>query len=211
MNSKKAIEQLKQIEKFASKEMRLAAEWPKSQKWKILIATILSSQTRDEKTIEISEKLFKKFNSLKKLAKACLKDIKKIIKPINYYKTKARNIKKTAEILIEKYGGKIPSEIDLLLELPGVGRKVANVYLVAAENADAIGVDTHVARISRKLKWTKQKNRHKIEKDLEKLFPKKYWNSINWILVRFGRAHRTKDEDKILEKIKAKPYKLKTV
>jgi endonuclease-3 len=204
MKSNKAIKQLKAIEKFTDSKLRLAAEW--GEKWKILIATILSAQTRDELTIEISEILFKKYKSLGALASAKLADVKKIIRPINYYKTKAKNIVKTARIIEWDLHGKIPSTIEKLIELPGVGRKVANVYLVEAYKAEAIGVDTHVARISRKLNWTKNINRHKIEKDLENLFPRKYWNSINYILVRFGRTFWSKGkkggEDTILAEIR---------
>ncbi|MGC9309085.1 MAG: endonuclease III domain-containing protein [Candidatus Nanoarchaeia archaeon] len=203
MNKKKAISQLKKIEEMIpDKKLRLAAEW--KSRWKVLIATILSAQTRDEKTIEICKQLFKKYNSLEKLSKAPLKDIKQIIRPLNYYKTKAKHIKQTAHIVYKRYGGRIPKEIDKLLSLPGVGRKTANVYLVVAYNAPAIGVDTHVARISRKLGWTKHKNRHKIEQDLEELFPKKYYGQINWILVRFGRTigKNRKKEDELLKKLK---------
>lgn len=199
--TKKAISQLKAIEKITKHdEMRLAAEWPRGNKYKTLIATILSAQTRDEITIKVCEKLFAKYNSAEKLGGARLSEIEKLIRAINYYKTKARNIKATAK-LISRSG--IPKEINGLLELPGVGRKVANVYLVEAHKADAIGVDTHVARISQKMGWTKNSNKHKIEKDLEKLFPKKYWRSINYILVRFGRLYWTKNrtEDEILKGI----------
>lgn len=195
MNSKIALKQLKALEKYTDSSLRLAAEW--NEHWKILIATILSAQTRDEKTIEICEILFRKFGSVEKLAKADLREIRKVIRPINYYKTKSKNIKKTARMIIDG----IPKDIEGLLELPGVGRKVANVYLVEAFKAEAIGVDTHVARISRKLGWTKNKDKHKIEKDLEKLFPRKYWNSINYILVRFGRKNR-REEDEIFKRIK---------
>ena len=203
MDQKKAIKQLKKIEEILpEKDLRLAAEW--DEKWKILIATILSSQTKDEKTIDVCENyLFRKFKNLKALSRGNLKEIEKIIHGINYYKTKARNIKETARIIVYDKKGKIPDSIDGLLELPGVGRKVANVYLVTAFNADAIGVDTHVARISRKLGWTKENNRSKIEKDLEKLFPREYWNSINWILVRFGRTtgKNRKKEDEVLKEL----------
>jgi endonuclease III len=202
MNSKTAVKQLKSLERYTSdKEMRLAAEW--NFDWKILIATILSAQTRDEKTIEICEILFKKYPTLISFSKASTKSVQKIIRPINYYKTKSKHILETAKI-INKKG--IPTSIEELLELPGVGRKVANVYLAEAKKADAIGVDTHVRRISRKLGWTKNKNPHKIEKDLEKLFPKKHWRSINYIVVRFGRTYWSKGkkgkEDEILKKIR---------
>lgn len=209
MNTKTsiAIKQLKALEKLVnnskSKNLRLAAEW--KEKWKILISTILSSQTKDETTIRISEILFKKYLNIKRLAKAKLKDIKKIIKPVNFYKTKANNIKKTADIISKAKKGKIPEKIDELLKLPGVGRKVANVYLAVAHKKDTIGVDTHVSRLAVKLGWTKNKQsqKYKIEKDLEKLFPKKYWRSINYILVRFGRVFgkSRKKEDEILRKL----------
>lgn len=199
MNSKKAVKQLKAIQKLIrNNNLRLAAEWPK--KWQVLIATILSAMTRDEKTIEICEILFKKYTTSVKLGNARVSSIEKIIRPINYHKTKARHIKKTCQMIGSK---NIPDNLEDLMKFPGVGRKVGNVYLAVAHTADAIGVDTHVGRISYKMGWTKNKNPHKIEKDLEKLFPKKYWRSINYILVTFGRSigRSRKREDEILRKL----------
>ena len=198
MDRRKAIRQLKKIEKLSDQRVRLAAEW--REKWKVLISTILSSQTKDETTIEVSNRLYKKYSSLQKLANAGLDDVRKIIKSVNYYKTKAKHVIETAKIIVEKYKGEIPKTREELLELPGVGRKVANVYLVEAYEAAAIGVDTHVAYLSQLLGWTKNKNPHKIEKDLERLFPEKYWNSINYILVRFGRMYGTRKRQR--EKLK---------
>ena len=198
MNQKRAIRQLKFLERLVKgKEPRLAAE--QSSKWKILISTILASQSRDILTNKISAILYKKYKSPKALGKATLMEIKKIIRPINYYKTKAKHIKKTAKII----SNGIPKTREELMDLPGVGRKVANVYLAEAHDAPAIGVDTHVARISRKIGWTKNKNPHKIEADLERLFPKKYWNSINYIVVSFGQTYgkSRKKEDEILKKL----------
>jgi endonuclease-3 len=198
--SKRAVKQLKALEKeIKGYEMRLAAEWPKP--WQVLISTIMSAMTRDEVTIEVCEVLFKKYPSMKKLGNAPLKSIEREIRPINYYKTKAKNVKATCKILA---GKKIPRTVEELIKLPGVGRKVANVYLAEAHKEDAIGVDTHVARISQKLGWSKNHNKHKIEKDLEKLFPKKYWREINYIVVTFGRAFwtRRRKEDEILSKVR---------
>jgi len=200
MNSSKAVKQLKALRRLVrGREPRLAAE--QSAKWKVLISTILSSQTKDTTTNKISKILYHKFKSPKALSNASLKNIKKIIRPVNFYKTKSKNIKETAKF-ISKHG--IPKTREELMELPGVGRKVANVYLVEAHNAPAIGVDTHVERISQKLGWTKNKVPGKIEKDLEKLFPKKYWNSINYIVVSFGQLFGTsrKKEDEILSNFK---------
>ena len=201
MNPSKAVKQLIALKRLIrGREPRLAAE--QSAKWKVLISTILSSQTKDTTTNKISAILYKKYKNPKALANAPLKDIKKIIRPINYYKTKAKHIKETAK-LIQK---NIPKTREELMKFPGVGRKVANVYLVEAHNTPTIGVDTHVARISQKLGWTKNKDKFKIEKDLERLFPKRYWNSINYIVVSFGQLFGTsrKKENEILQKIKPK-------
>lgn len=191
MNKKRALWQLNKIKRLVEHrdDVQLAADWP--EKWKVLISTIMSSQTKDETTIAISNKLYKKYPTLKRLARASLSEIKRIIRPVNYYKTKARHIKKTAQILVKTYRCKIPSDREKLLELPGVGRKVANVYL-AVQGHQTIGVDTHITFLAQELGWTKNKNPHKIEKDLEELFPKKYRGSINYILVRFGRIFNTK-------------------
>lgn len=199
MESALAIRQLKAIQKLIhKKDLRLAAEW--NSKYKILIATILSAQTRDETTIAVSEILFKKYPSMKSLSKARLGSVEKMIRRINYHKTKAKNIVATAKILD---GRKIPETTEELLVLPGVGRKVANVYLAEAHRANVIGVDTHVKRISFKLGWTKSKNQDRIEKDLMALFPKKYWGEINDSLVRFGRTigRSKRNEDEVLGKL----------
>ena len=194
----RAIKQLKRLEKLVeNNKIRLAAEW--DEKWKILISTILSSQTRDEVTILVSEKLYDRYPTLKKLAKAKLVDVKKIIKPVNFYKTKAKNIIETAKLIKNK----IPETREELMKLPGVGWKVSNVYLYEAYHIDCIGVDTHVARLAGKLGWSKEEDKHKIELDLEKLFPKKYRGMINPVLVRFGRIYgtRRKREDEILKSL----------
>ncbi len=197
----KAVQQLKKIKKLVDikdKDLRLAAEW--SVPWKSLISTILSSQTRDDTTISISKKLYLKYGSLKKLSQADIKDVKNIIRPVNFYKTKAKHIIQSAKIIVNEWHGKIPKDRDKLMELPGVGRKVANVYLVHVHKAPAIGVDTHVTYLSQVLGWTKNKTQVKIERDLEGLFPKKHWNSINYILVRFGRLYSTRKRQ--VEKLK---------
>ncbi|MBM3233690.1 endonuclease III [Candidatus Pacearchaeota archaeon] len=195
--TRKAIKQLKAIEKLTDKSMLLAADW--TEEWQVLISTILSAQTKDETTIQVSRNLYKKYPTLNKLVKAKLKDVRKIIHQVNYHKTKSKNIIKTAKIIKNKYRGKIPHNIDKLLELPGVGRKTANVFL-AVHNHPAIGVDTHLAFLSQILKWTKNKNPHKIEADLQKLFPKIYWRRLNYILVRFGRIHKTRKKQ--IEKLR---------
>jgi endonuclease-3 len=205
MNSLIALHQLNYLKNLVEKhseQPRLAAEgWDED--WKTLISIILSAQTRDTKTIEVCKKLFAKYNTPKKLGNASFTEIKNAIHEVNYHKTKAKHIIETAKIISQKG---IPITLEELLELPGVGRKTANVFLVEAKNAPAIGVDTHVARLSIKMSWTTKKFEDKfgIEKDLEKLFPKKYWNSINYILVSFGQifGRSRTQEDKILKEVK---------
>ena len=200
MNEKIALKQLEFMKKNSSK-MRLAAEKWKSQ-WQILIAIILSARTRDEKTISVAKKLFEKFSSSKKLANAKLSDVKRIIKPLNFYKNKSKNIINCSKIISEKYKEKVPEKIEYLIELPGVGRKTANVF-ISEIGGKGIGIDTHVSYASQKLGWTKNKKQEKIEEDLKKLFSKKYWNKVNSTLVRFGKTHTgRREKDRLLEEIK---------
>ena len=104
--------------------------------------------------------------------------------------------------MVKEYHSKIPESIEKLIELPGVGRKTANVFL-AEIGKDTIGVDTHVSHISQKLGWTKHQKPAQIEKDLESLFPKKYWSKINETLVRFGKTYTSrKEKDELLREIK---------
>jgi len=199
MNKNKASGQLKELKKYKGK-LRLAAEGWNSE-FKTLIATLLSARTRDEKTIAVSKELFKKYPNAHSLAKAKLGNIQKIIRPINFYKTKSKNVVNCAKALAEKYNGRVPKKFEELIKLPGVGRKTANVFL-AVYGHPKIGVDTHVSQISMKLGWTKNKNPKKIENDLEKLFPKSKWRSINYILVGVGRSYRGKKQNELLNKIK---------
>jgi endonuclease III len=202
MDSKQAISEFRAIGKFARKtDMRLAAEgW--NRPWKILVATIMSAQTRDEVTINVATRLFRKFGTPKKMGDAKLVDIEGVMKSINYFRNKSKNIKGACAI-IARDG--LPRDVEGLVKLPGVGRKTANVYLAEVHNMDTIGVDTHLSYISRKLGWTKNIYPHKIEKDLKVLFPKAYRGKLNRACVRFGKHYRSKKiKDKILGNIKNK-------
>lgn len=196
----KVLKQLKELEKLSS-PMRLAAErWDKP--WQTLISTIASARTRDEITIPIANELFRKYPTVKVLASAKLKDVQKIIKPINFYKTKTKNIINCAKILVKTYKSEPPHDFNELIKLPGVGRKTANVFLSEMGRA-TIGIDTHVSYISRKLGWATSNEPEKIEEDLKKLFPKNYWKKINPILVRFGKTYTNRErKEELLEKIK---------
>lgn len=199
---KKALKQLKMLEKY-SKSPRLAAEfW--SNDFETLISIILSARTRDETTIRVAEKLFKKYPNAKKLSNADIKDVEGIIKPVNFYKNKSKAIIKCSKQINDNYNGKVPHEIEELLKLSGVGRKTANVFL-SEKGKNAIGVDTHVSYISQYLRWTNNKNPVKIEGDLEKIFPENKWKYVNPTLVRFGKTYTSrKQKNKILDEIKKK-------
>jgi len=189
MDFERVLRQLKELKRLGG-SMRLAAEsWDSD--WKCLISTIMSAQSRDETTIVIAEKLFDKYKSLNKLSNARYNDVLNIFKSLNYNKTKAKNVISCAKEIIFNYNGKVPHDFDKLIELPGVGRKTANVFL--SENGKhGLAVDTHVYQISRKLGWSHEKDPHKVEADLKKLFPRKYWSRVNPILVRFGKKYTSR-------------------
>ncbi len=160
----------------------------KYEPFKVLISTILSARAKDEVTEVISEKLFEKYPTAEKLARADKKDVIKIIRRIGFYNTKSKNIINSAKMLLEKFDGKVPNKMEQLIELPGVGRKVANCVLVYAYKQDAIPVDTHVHRISNRLGWVKTKKPEETEQKLEKLVPRKHWLMINDKFVSHGKT-----------------------
>ncbi len=202
MNKKKYfLEIFKKAEKkYGRYEKRLAAEEWKHE-WQTLIATIMSAQSRDETTIPIAENLFKKYNTLEKLANAEYKDILSIFKGLNYNRTKARNVINASKYLIECYKGKVPDTIEELLEIPGVGRKTANLVLIEVHNKDGICIDTHCQRLLNVLGIVKTKNPHQTELEMMKIAPKKYWSRINRILVLWGKEISGRDKKKILRKL----------
>src|SRR3989344_2830649 len=197
MELKRALRQLGELKRLGV-TMRLAAEsWGAD--WKCLIATVMSAQSRDETTIVIASELFSKYNSLDKLANANYSDVLHVFSGLNYNRTKAKNVIACAKMLIDSFNGKIPRDLDKLILLPGVGRKTANVFL-SEHGYPAIGVDTHLAYISQKLSWTKNKDSHKIEMDLKKLFAKNVWSSVNPTVVRFGKKYTSRKKKNIILK-----------
>ena len=153
----------------------------------ILIGTILSARTKDESTTRIVKDLFKVYKNAKQLANAKVKDVEKIIKSIGFYHVKAKRIIDVAKIIDSQYKGKVPDNLEKLIELPGVGRKTANCVLVYAYEKPAIPVDIHVHRISNRLGLVQTKNPEVTEFELMKLIPKKYWIDINDTFVMYGQ------------------------
>jgi len=153
----------------------------------ILISTLLSARTKDEITEKVSHKLFKNINSPHDLIKMNETEIERLIYPIGFYKTKARNLKKLAQILIRDYKSKVPDDVNKLLKLPGVGRKTANLVIIKAFNKYGICVDTHVHRIVNRWGYVKTKNPIETEMALKERLPKGYWKIINRLLVIYGK------------------------
>src|SRR3989344_7952375 len=153
----------------------------------VLVATILSARTKDETTIKVCEKLFEMVKCPDDFEKLSAKEIENLIYPVGFYKTKAKHLKKLPGVLKKEFNGKIPSEIDDLLKLPGVGRKTANLVRAVGFNKPAVTVDVHVNRIMNRLGYVKTKNPYETEMELREKLPKKYWEKINYLLVAFGQ------------------------
>ncbi|MDE1725129.1 MAG: endonuclease III [Thaumarchaeota archaeon] len=153
----------------------------------ILIGTILSARTRDENTSAVVRELFSKYKTARSLAKAKLPDVEKIIKRTGFYHVKAKRIMEVASIIDSKYSGTVPSTMEELLTLPGVGRKTANCVLVYAFDQPAIPVDTHVHRISNRLGMVQTKTPEETEIELMKKIPKEHWIRINDTFVMYGQ------------------------
>lgn len=156
--------------------------------FKVLISCVLSQRTREENTEKASRALFSIISTPEDILKMSEEEIAKIIRPVGFSKQKAKNILKICKILVEKYGGKVPAEKEVLKSLPGVGEKTANVVLCYGFGIPCIPVDTHVNRISRRLglvDWDAKLE--EVEPALRKIFKRKDWRMINLGMVQFGR------------------------
>jgi endonuclease-3 len=155
--------------------------------FQLLTATILSAQCTDRQVNQVTGHLFAQFPDPASLAAADLRDIKKFIYSTGFYNNKAKNIKACAQALLERHAGQVPEDLDLLVKLPGVGRKTANVVRSAAFGQPAIVVDTHVLRISNRLGLTKSPDPVKVEFDLMKSIPESSWSDLSLQFIYFGR------------------------
>lgn len=156
--------------------------------FQLLVATILSAQCTDKQVNGVTKELFKKLRTPHDFASASNETIEELIRPTGYFRNKSKNIKNCSKSLLEKYDGQVPRTLDELVKLPGVGRKTANVVLGSVFKIPGIVVDTHVARISKRLGLTKSNNPVKIEYDLMEIIPRENWNLFSLQLIYFGRA-----------------------
>ena len=165
-------------------QIKREGEYP----YRVLISTVLSSRTKDDITAQASEKLFSRAPNPRELNRLSGEEIAGLIYPVGFYRVKAKNIKNIANILLERYNGLVPDRLDDLLQLPGVGRKTANLVLGVAFNINAITVDTHVHRISNRLGIIKTEVPRETELDLQRVLPQKHWISFNAYLVAHGQV-----------------------
>ena len=153
----------------------------------VLISCILSLRTQDKTTHEASERLFRLAKTPQKMIKLSTAAIQKAIYPVGFYKTKAENIKKICNLLISENKGNVPDDLDALLELPGVGRKTANLVVTLGYGKPGICVDTHVHRITNRWGYVQTKTPDQTEMALRKKLPSEYWIIINDLLVSYGQ------------------------
>jgi len=155
--------------------------------FELLVATMLSAQSTDKQVNKITSKLFKQFNTPEEFAALEPCQLEEIIKGCGLFRTKSKNIIETSRILVEKYGGQVPRNLEALVELPGVGRKTANVVLSNAFNEDAIAVDTHVFRVANRLGLANSKTPLGTELQLRNTIPKELWSKAHHWLITHGR------------------------
>jgi endonuclease III len=156
--------------------------------FRVLIATLLSARTQDPVTHAASERLFDAAPSIAAMASMPASRIERLIYPVSFYRTKARHVKETSRLLLERHDGKVPDRIEQLLALPGVGRKTANLVLILAfESRRHICVDTHVHRISNRLGWVSTKSPRDTEEALYRVAGQRWWPEINLHLVTWGQ------------------------
>jgi endonuclease-3 len=155
--------------------------------FQLLVATVLSAQCTDKRVNQTTPALFKKYPNPQKMAKADLKDIQNLVKSTGFFRAKAKNIKGLSNKIMEEFNGKVPSNLEDLITLPGVGRKTANVVLGHAFGIPVITVDTHFGRLSRRFGWSKQNNPVKVEFEVGELIPEKEWTNLSQRMIWHGR------------------------
>jgi endonuclease-3 len=164
------------------------AEDTREDPFQVLISTMLSAQTRDPVTAAASARLFRVARTPRTMAALPVARIQKLIYPVSFYRVKARHVREATKQIVERFGGRVPSRMDDLLTLPGVGRKTANLVLILSHaSRENICVDTHVHRISNRLGWVQTRTPDQTEQALYRVVPKRFWPTVNLYLVTWGQ------------------------
>ncbi len=170
------------------RDRRQKWEARRSEPFKSLIGSVLSARNRDERTAITVEKLFSRYDTPERIANAPLGKIESLIRSSNFYRTKARRVKEIGRIIHERYNGRVPDDMDRLLELPGVGRKIAGIIMTYTFGRGvSIPVDTHVHRVANRIGLVKTRTPEKTEQELMKIVPRKDWIIVNELFVSFGK------------------------
>ena len=185
MNQKSRTDRIRKI--LRTRYPRVKTQLRHRNPFELLVATMLSAQCTDKQVNSVTGKLFEILKTPDDFANASLELIENLIYSTGFYKNKARNIQNCATALLQRHNGRVPDTLEELTALPGVGRKTANVVLGAAFGIPGLVVDTHVARISKRLGFTENKDPGKIEADLMAIIPRRAWSDFSLHLVYFGR------------------------
>ena len=185
MNQKEAEKIVKKlIAYYPDAKCSLDFETP----FEMLVAVCLSAQCTDERVNKTTPAIFKKYNSPKDFANADINDIEKLVHPCGFYKNKAKNLKAAGKMILDDFNGEVPKSMEELIQIPGVGRKSANVIMLEAfNNPQGIAVDTHCKRLANRVGFSSENDPSKIERDLCSLISKKYWKDVNHIFIWHGR------------------------
>jgi len=158
-------------------------------KFTLLVSVLLSAQTTDINVNNVTKNIYPKYNKPKHFVKLGRKKIEKLIKSIGIFRVKAKSVYLLSKQLIEKHGGKVPNNFEELEKLPGVGHKTASVVMAQGFGIPAFPVDTHIHRLAQRWRLTNGRNVLQTEKDLKRLFPKKYWNKLHLQIIYYGRKY----------------------
>ena len=178
----------RKIDGLALPAVEKISESQKEDPFQILISALLSARTQDATTLAASTRLFARASTPQALMKLPVRQIEKLIYPVSFYRNKAVFVKDASRMLVEKFGGRVPSTLEELITLPGVGRKTANLVMILAfRSRKSICVDIHVHRISNRLGWVRTRTPEETEQALYKVIPRRWWPLINLYLVTWGQ------------------------
>ncbi len=156
--------------------------------FRVLVSTLLSARTQDQTTHAASLRLFARARTPRTMARLTAREIEELVYPVSFYRHKARHLKETCRLLVERHAGKVPDTLEELMTLPGVGRKTANLVLIVAYGSrDNICVDTHVHRIANRLGWVSTRLPEQTEQALYRVVPRRWWADVNLYLVTWGQ------------------------
>jgi len=156
--------------------------------YQLATAVLLSAQTTDRQVNAVTEELFRRYPGFPELARASRPQVERIIRSTGFFRTKAAHLIGLARTVMRRYGGTLPSSLDELITLPGIGRKSANVILAMGFNQPALAVDTHVARVARRIGYTEAQDPREVERALTDLIPKRHWKLAHLLFIRHGRT-----------------------